>query len=109
MSTKWLLNEDIYILHWCVNGITAAEVARDLGRSEAAIQKRIGYLNSPKGELRRRIAEKVHAKLRVLARDIVALEDMGFDFVAWLQNQFPTNDFNAATMPEYFHGDRPNA
>jgi hypothetical protein len=109
MSKKWLLNEDIYILHWCVNGIEVHHVARDLGRSEDALQRRMKFLSSSKGELRRRIAEKVHAKLRLLAQEVVALEDMGLDFEAWLYNEYPTNDFNSVIMPEYFHGDRPDA
>ncbi len=109
MSKKWLLNEDIYILHWCANGIEIVSVARDLERSAAAVERRMAFLTSSKGELRRRIAEKTHAKLRVMARDIVALEDLGFDFDSWLNNEFPTNDFNAAAMPEYFGNDRPDA
>ena len=109
MSKKWLLNEDIYILHWCINGISVWNVANDLGRSESAVQRRMAFLSSSKGELRRRIAEKGHAKLRLLAQEMVALADMGLDFNAWLCNGFPTNDFNSVTMPEYFHGDRPEA
>jgi hypothetical protein len=109
MSKKWVLNEDIYILHWCCNGIEVESVARDLGRSVPALEARMAFLNSGKGDLRRRIAEKTHAKLRVMAREIVALENLGFDFEAWFYNEFPTNDFNAATMPEHFGNDRPEA
>lgn len=109
MSKKWLLNEDIYVLHWCVNGIDIINVARDLGRSIPAVEKRMSFLNSSKGELRRKIAEKSHAKLRLIAREIVALEEMGLDFEAWFYNEYPTNDFNVIRMPEYFGDDRADA
>lgn len=109
MSKRWLMNEDIYILHWCVNGIEVGRIASDLGRSEASIQKRMAYLNSTKGDIRRRIAEKIHGECRIVARKLVALDEMGLDVGAWLDNEYPVNDFNAARMPEYFHSDMPSS
>lgn len=103
MSERWLMNEDIYLIHWGINGnIESRLLSYDLGRSQKAVTRRLKYLQSAKGQLRRRIAEQVHGKCQVLAREMLALEDMGFDLDAWLDGNFPVNDFNAAAMPEYF-------
>jgi hypothetical protein len=93
-SSKWSLNEDVYIVHWPF----VSSVARDLERSEGDVQARLDYLRSPKGGVRMARIKEVNEGLQGLSESFWRLQALGYNVEDYLCGHMRTGHFTDAMM-----------